>query len=89
MLPQADEDRNELTIDECVHALVALADPLRSDAAVVSLRHGFMDGVSDKPSQAEPGSDPKSYAAGYAFGSELVDILRWTKEIQEDGVKTG
>lgn len=45
-----------------------------------------MDGVRGFRSEAEPFTDPKSYAAGYAFGNEMVDLLRWTHEIQADAV---
>jgi hypothetical protein len=86
--PQLADDPSQLTVDECVQALTCIADTSRRTTDVESLRSGFIDGISGRSSQADPGADPKSYAAGYAFGSELVDVLCWTHEIQQDAAKS-
>jgi hypothetical protein len=79
----------EVTVKQAVDALVCLADSDRTDVPAISLRQGFIDGISDEVSRAEAGIDPRSYAAGYAFGCEIVELLRWTHEIQADTTSNG
>lgn len=79
----------EVTVKQAVDALVCLADSDRTDIPAISLRQGFIDGIQDHSSRAETGVDPRSYAAGYAFGCEIVELLRWTHEIQADATQAG
>lgn len=70
--------------------LASLVDTSRMEEHDLnSVRSGFLDGIHDKPSRAVPGTDPKFYASGYAFGAELVELMRWSHEVQADIDRVG
>ena len=78
--------QQEVSLDLMVDVLVAIADPARQDDAQLNcIREGFVDAMKEQASQALPGTIPEYYATGHRFGRELLELVRWTHEIQADG----
>lgn len=77
----------EVPVDTLINALSSIADVLRDDDEINSLRRGFIDGLNENNSIAKPGDVPEFYGTGYRLGGEILELVRWTKQIEVEAVR--